>query len=429
MELKHVVIVGGGFAGLNAAKVLGNKKGVKVTLIDRRNHHLFQPLLYQVATAGLNPAEIAAPIRCILADKKNITVLQGEVTNVDLEQRQVFTEFGEFSYDYLILACGSKHSYFGNEKWEKDAPGLKTLEQATEIRRRILMAFEEAERVTDRNQQKQLLTFVIVGGGPTGVEMAGSISEMSRFTLERNFRNIDPKLTRVILVEAGTRILSSFSQSQSSKAMRDLETLGVQVWTSSPVTGVDADGVQIGKERIQANTVLWAAGVQASTLGKTLGVETDKQGRIVVAPDLSLTEHPEVFAAGDQAHFSDENSNPLPGLAPVALQQGRFIAKNIINELEGKQRVLFKYRDKGQMATIGRSKAVAEFKKLRVSGFIAWMGWLLIHVYYLTGLKNRIFVLMQWAWAYWTFRKGARLIMNREWRQHRVSRSSDSIPS
>jgi len=325
--MKRVVIVGGGFAGLNAAKELSRSPEVQVTLVDRCNHHLFQPLLYQVATAGLSPADIAAPIRSILSNRANVRVLQGNVTSVDLPRRKVTTDFGEIEYDYLILACGARHSYFGHDDWEEFAPGLKTLEQATEIRRRILLAFEEAERTPERDKQRKFLTFVIVGGGPTGVELAGAIGEMSRFTLAKDFRNIDSKLSRVILIEAGPRILPSFSPEQSSRATRDLETLGVQVWTSSPVTRIDANGVEVGAERVHSATVLWAAGVQASRLNGALGVELDRQGRAVVEPDLSVKGNPNVFIAGDQANFSHQTGKPLPGMAPVAMQQGRFALK------------------------------------------------------------------------------------------------------
>ena len=416
--MKKVVIVGGGFAGLNTAKSLGNQKDISVTLIDRKNHHLFQPLLYQVAMAGLSPAEIAAPIRNLLSDYLNIRVLLGQVQDVSLKDKKVHTDFGEWDYDYLVLACGAHHDYFGHEEWEQFAPGLKTLPQATEIRRRVLTAFEMAERTLDPILQKRHLTFIIVGGGPTGVELAGAIGEMSRYTLAKDFRNIDPKLTRIILVEAGPRILPSFHKNLSGKATRDLENLGVQVWTSSKVTLIDDDGVEIEKERIQSATVLWAAGVKASSLNKKLGSELDRQGRIMVKPDLSLTDYPEVFIAGDQAHCLGSNGKPLPGLASVALQQGRFIGKSILQEIKGQTRGEFSYVDKGQMATIGKSKAIAQVGNLKIRGFIAWISWLLVHIYYLTGFKNRVFVILQWVWAYMTFRRGARLIVKKEWKSY-----------
>ena len=418
---KHVVIVGGGFAGLNAAKVLGNRPGLRVTLIDRRNHHLFQPLLYQVAMAALSPAEIAAPIRHILARYRNITVLQDEVTGVDLASRTITAPHASLPYDYLLLACGARHAYFGHEEWEEFAPGLKTIEQATEIRRRVLNAFEAAERSADPAEQRRHLTFVIVGGGPTGVELAGAIGEMSRFTLAQDFRHINPRLARIILIEAGPRILLSFSERLAGEATRDLEELGVQVWTASPVTGLDREGVTVGRERVEAATILWAAGVQAAELGKTLGVPTDRLGRIMVEPDLSLAGHPEVFAAGDQVHFAHGRHTPLPGLAPVALQQGRAIARNILREVNGLPRQPFHYLDKGQLATIGRSKAIIEIGRLRFGGLLAWFAWLLVHIYYLIGFENRIFVTLRWAWSFFNFRRGARLIVEKEWRFYRAN--------
>ncbi|MGK0288711.1 MAG: NADH dehydrogenase [bacterium] len=431
--MKRVIIVGGGFAGLNAAKKLGNVKGLEITLIDQRNHHLFQPLLYQVAMAGLSPAEIAAPIRNLLSKYRNINVIQAKVESISLKEKQVHAEETQYSYDYLILACGAQHSYFGNEQWEETAPGLKTLEQATEIRRRVLTAFEEAEKTKDKNLQKKNLTFIIVGGGPTGVELAGAIGEMSRYTLTEDFRNIDPKLTRIILVEAGSRILPSFHEKLSSHATRDLEKLGVQVWTSSLVTNIDENGVEIGNEKIQSATVLWAAGVQATEINKTLETKVDRQGRVLVEKDLTLKGHPEVFIAGDQANFSHQEGKPLPGIAPVALQQGKFIGENILRELKGKPRNDFHYFDKGQMATIGKSKAIIEVGKLRLTGFFAWLGWLTIHIYYLTGFKNRLFVTLNWGWSYITFRRGARLIVNKDWRSYKTKKKNtektDSHPS
>jgi NADH dehydrogenase len=422
--MKRVIIVGGGFAGLNAARELGNVRDVEVLVIDRRNHHLFQPLLYQVAMAGLSPAEIAAPIRALLSGCRNIRVLCEEVTAVDLDKRLVTTASNQHEYDYLLLACGARHTYFKHPEWEEHAPGLKTIEQATEIRRRVLSAFEEAEREADPARRKALLTFVIVGGGPTGVELAGAIGEMSRFTLARDFRNVDPKLTRVILVEAGPRILPMFSAAQASRAVRDLEALGVQVWTSSMVTDVGDDHVDIGKERIAAATTLWAAGVEAVALPSPLPVKTDRQGRIVVGADLSLPGHPEVFVAGDGAHVVGAGGQPLSGVAPVALQQGRFVARAIQGDLACKPRGEFRYVDKGQMATIGRSRAIVEIGRLHFAGFFAWIVWLVVHIYYLVGFKNRLFVVIQWAWSYLTFRRGARLIVGKEWRFHAVDREN-----
>jgi NADH:ubiquinone reductase (H+-translocating) len=423
---KRVVIVGGGFAGFNAARVLGNKPDIEVTLIDRKNYHLFQPLLYQVAMAALGEGDIAAPLRNMLANDQNVTVFKGIVERIDTENRIVVTDFSDISYDYLILACGVQHHYFGHNEWEEFAPGLKTLAQAKEIRRRVMEAYERAERTNDFVERKKLLTFVIVGGGPTGVELAGSIGEMSRYTLSKFYRNIDPKLTRIFIVEAAPRILGSFSPDLASKATRSLEKLGVQVWTNSMVSNVDIDGVQIGNERIEAATVLWAAGVTAIGIGKTMaGVETDQIGRIIVAEDLSIPGHPEIFVGGDLAHFVSENGSPLPGLAPVALQQGRAIGKNILLDLKTKARKAFRYRDKGQMATIGKNKAIVEFGNLKFDGILAWFTWLLVHIYFLTSFRHKVFVLLQWGWSYFTFSYGARLIVNREWRFYG---SSDQCP-
>jgi len=417
----RVLIVGGGFAGLSAARGLARERGVEVTLFDRRNHHLFQPLLYQVAMAGLSPAEIAAPIRALLRGAENVSVRQEEAVGADLARRVLRTRADgrehEHAYDYLLLACGAGHAYFGRDEWEEHAPGLKTLEQAVEIRRRVLSAYERAEIESDAARQRALLTFVVVGGGPTGVELAGALGEMSRFTLARDFRNIDPALARVILVEAGARILPSFPESLARRAMRDLEALGVTVWTASPVTRIDASGVEVGRERIETATTLWAAGVEASPLGKALGLATDRLGRIQVGADLSLAGNPEVFVLGDQAHVAGPSGAPLPGLAPVAMQAGRFAARAIRNELRGKPRGKFVYRDRGQMATIGRSRAICEAGPLRFGGFAAWLFWLSVHIYFLVGFKNRLFVVLQWAWSYLSYGRGARLIVSREWRQ------------
>ena len=327
---------------------------------------------------------------------------------------------GEFRYDYLILACGARHFYFGNEVWEEKAPGLKTIEQAIEIRRRVLTAFENAETENDIDKKVKLLTFVIVGGGSTGVELAGALAELSRFTFAKDFRNIDPKRTRIILIEAGPRILPNFSEKLSLRANRHLEKLGVQILTLKKVTKIDADGVNMGDERIEAATVLWAAGIQASSLNKQLKGELDSMGRIIVEPDLSLKHYPEIFVAGDQAHFSHQTGKPLHGIAPVALQQGRFIAKNILKELGGKPREKFHYIDKGQLATIGRNNAVLEIGRLKIGGFWAWIIWLFVHIYYLIGFKNKFVVLLQWASSYLTYQKGARLIVNHDWRFYRI---------
>lgn len=414
--MTRVVIVGGGFAGLNLAKGLGGVAGVDVTVIDRTNHHLFQPLLYQVAMAGLSPADIAVPIRSILSRYANIRVLQGEVQSVDLNGKRVQTDFGLVEFDYLLLACGARHSYFGHDDWQEFAPGLKNLEQATEIRRRVLSAYEEAERKNAEGQRQRLLTFVVVGGGPTGVELAGAIAEMSRFTLAKDFRHIDAASAHVILVEAGPRILPMFSEQSSAKAVKDLQNLGVTIRTGAAVRKIDEDGVEIGDERISSATVLWAAGVKASSLGQQAGLDVDRQGRVLVEPDLSVKGHPNVFVAGDQASFLHQTGKPLPGTAPVAMQQGRYLARLIRQELQGKPRTSFEFLDKGQMATIGRSRAVVEVGQFKMSGFFAWVIWLVVHIYYLTGFPNRLLVVLQWAWSYLTFRRGARLIVSKEWR-------------
>ncbi len=417
MNQKHTVIIGGGFAGLAAAKRLANQASVRVTLIDRRNHHLFQPLLYQVAMAGLSPAEIAAPIRSILSGARNLNVICSEVKSLDADRGLVVTEDKKLSYDYLLMACGAKHGYFGNEHWEPFAPGLKTIEQATEIRRRVLDSFEIAEATDDPDERKKHLTFVIVGGGPTGVELAGAIGEMSRFTLAKDFRNIDPSAARVILVEAEPRILGMFDESLATKAMRFLEQLGVQIWTSSRVKNIDADGVELADEKIRAGTVLWAAGVKASSLGKRCGFECDRAGRVVVQNDLSVPTHPNVFVAGDQCAFIDpKTGKQLPGQAPVAAQQGRFVADTILNDVAQASRSEFIYVDKGQMATIGRSRAIAEVGKFRFAGFFAWLVWLVVHIFFLTGFRNRFFVVLSWVWSFFTFRRGARLIVSKNWR-------------
>ena len=416
MARKHVVIIGGGFAGLNCAKELGNKKNVDVTLIDRRNHHLFQPLLYQVAMAGLSPADIAVPIRGILHRYRNIKVLQGIAESVHPDRRQVQTDFGTVDYDYLLMATGAKHNYFGNEQWEIHAPGLKTLSQATEIRTRVLSAFEKAETCQDPELRRKYMTFVVVGGGPTGVELAGALGEMSRYTLARDFRNIDPSHTRVILIEAGPRVLTAFNPRQSAQAARDLERLGVTIWTETRVSRIDGEGVEAGHEKLMAGTVLWAAGVQASRLGVRAGWDTDRACRVKVGADLSLPDHPEVFVAGDAACVAGDDGKPLPGLAPVAQQQGRYLARLILGEIRGKkERPPFRYFDKGHMATIGRSRAVMEMGRLRLKGLPAWVAWMFVHVFFLTGFRNRFFVVFQWAWSYLYFRRGARLIVKKEW--------------
>ena len=416
---KNTIVIGAGFAGINAVKKLSKKKNLDITLIDRRNHHLFQPLLYQVATAGLSPADIATPIRGIFTKNPNVQVIMSNVVGVDLSGKNIRTSEGEsYSYDYLIMACGAKHSYFGHGEWEDFSPGLKTLEQATEIRRRILLAFEMAEKEKSPEKQKEYLTFVIVGGGPTGVELAGTIGEISRHTLSQDFRSIQPERTRVLLIEAGPRILPAFSDKLSKLAARDLEKLGVQIWTSTRVTRISEGSVELGNESVKARTVIWAAGVEPSSLGKSLQVPLDKIGRVIVEKDLSLKNHPEVFVLGDQAFFPTEDGKGLPGLAPVAMQQGSCAAQNIIAELQGKPRQEFHYKDKGVMATIGRKSAIVQMKHFEFGGLLAWVTWLFIHIYYLIGFKNRVFVFMQWAWSYVTFKRGARLIVDKEWKSN-----------
>jgi NADH dehydrogenase len=385
---------------------------VEVVLLDRRNHHLFQPFLYQVATAGLSSAEIAYPIRRILSRQANARVELAEASGIDPGARRVRLADGEVSYDYLVLATGATHSYFGHGDWAPHAPGLKTLEEALEVRRRVLLAFEEAEREPDPERQRPWLTFVVVGGGPTGLEMAGAFAEIARHTLARDFRRIDPRSARVILVEAGPRILPAFPPDLSVKASRQLEGLGAQVWTGAAVTGVDAEGVQLGPERIAARTVVWAAGVQASPLARDLGAPLDRSGRVRVNPDLTVPDHRDVFVIGDLVAL-DQDGRPVPGVAPAAIQMGHHAARNISRSLRGQPLLPFRYRDKGSLATIGRSAAVAVIGPLKLSGFVAWVAWLAIHIFFLIGFRNRFVVMFTWAWAYLTYERSARLILGR----------------
>jgi NADH dehydrogenase len=415
---KIVMIVGGGFAGLNAAKRLANAPGIHVVLADRRNHHLFQPLLYQVATAGLNPADIAVPIRSEFRKAANVEIHLGRVESIDLEKRLVSGGPYEVPYDYLILACGARHSYFGRPEWENLAPGLKTLEQATEIRRRILAAFEQAENEIDPEIQNAFLTFVVVGGGPTGVELAGAIADISRTALGGDFRRFDPSQARVVLVESGNRVLAAFPESLSARAKRDLETLGVEVRTNSRVDSVLEDGVAIGPQKIPTRTVLWAAGVEAERVRMIPAVDTDRAGRIRVTNDFSIAGWREVFVVGDMASFEHSPGQTLPGLAPVAIQAGRHAAESILRDLAGRPREPFSYRDKGLMATIGKSRAIAKTKRLTLSGRLAWLAWLFVHLYYLVGFRNRMAVMIQWAWNYLFSRRDSRLITQREWKFH-----------
>ena len=411
----RVVIVGAGFGGLNAAQSLA-KAPVQITVIDRKNHHTFQPLLYQVATAGLSPGEIAAPIRSILRGNRNIEVLMGEVTGFDLERRLVLTAENSVPYDYLIVAAGARHSYFGHDDWETLAPGLKTIEDALEIRRRVLLAFELAERQAAAGEAEMPLNFVVVGGGPTGVELAGTLAEISRHALAHEFSSIDPARTHILLVEGGPRVLPAYSEDLSRSAEEQLKQLGVEVRTSTMVTKVEPGAVDIGDTRVTATVVLWAAGVAASPLGRKLGVQVDRAGRVPVSPDLSLPGHPEIFVIGDLAEAKDEQGKMLPGVAPVAIQQGRFVAKLIREEVKAgprhssRARPAFHYWDKGSLATIGRAAAVAQFGKIHISGYVAWLSWLFVHILFLIGFRNRLLVFIQWAWSYVTYERGARLI-------------------
>ncbi|MBV8050135.1 MAG: NAD(P)/FAD-dependent oxidoreductase [Acidobacteriaceae bacterium] len=409
----RVVIIGAGFGGLRAARKLAHCP-VHVTLIDRKNHHVFQPLLYQVATAGLSPGEIAAPIRWIVRDQQNIEVLLGEVQDFDLANRVVKLHDLEIAYDYLIVAAGATHGYFGHPEWEPFAPGLKTIEDAIEIRRRVLLAFELAEREAASAEPVLPLNFVIVGGGPTGVELAGTLAEVSRHVLAHEFHAIDPKRARIILVEGGPRILPAYAEDLSRSAAEQLQTLGVEVRTATMVTKVEPAAVWIGDMRLPAGVILWAAGVATSPLGRKLGVPVDRTGRVLVNPDLSIPGHPEIFVIGDLAAFKDKKGNMLPGVAPVALQEGLAAAQNIERDVNREPREPFHYFDKGSLATIGRNAAVAQFGKVHLSGFIAWLSWLFIHIFFLIGFRNRIIVLFQWAWSYLTYERGARLITGNE---------------
>jgi NADH dehydrogenase len=405
----RVVIVGGGFGGLNAARELARAR-VQITLLDRRNHHLFQPLLYQVATAGLNPSDIATPIRRILRNQKNAEVLLAEATAVDLSDKRVFLDEGSVPYDYLIVATGARHSYFGRDGWAQFAPGLKSIGDALEIRRRVLSAFELAEREGDAVQREAWLTFVIVGAGPTGVELSGALCEIAQHALARDFRHINPAQARVILLEGTDRVLPSYTPALSEKARRQLARLGVDVRTGQKVTGVDAEGVSIGSERIATHTVLWAAGVAGSGFGRELGVPLDRAGRVPVGPDLSIAGHPEVFVIGDLASLVQEDGAPVPAVAPAAMQEARHAARNVLRAIRGQPTLPFRYRDKGSLATIGRSAAVADLGKIKLSGALAWLAWLMLHLIFLIGFRNRILVLFQWAWSFVSYDRGARLI-------------------
>lgn len=421
----RVVVIGAGFAGLNAAKALANAP-VDVTVVDRKNHHTFQPLLYQVALAVLSPAEIASPVRTVLRRAKNTEVLLGEVTGFDLQKRLVLLDDAyrgspdragsaragvlSLPYDYLVVAAGATHAYFGHPEWEEFAPGLKTLEDATEIRRRILMAFETAERDLIAKRTPPPLSFVVVGAGPTGVELAGAISDIAGRHLMKEFRAIDPRQSRIILLEGGPRVLPAYPDDLSASAERQLKEMGVEVRTNAMVTNIEDGVVSVGKEKIPASVILWGAGVAASSLGKMLGVPVDRAGRVIVQPDLTVPGHPEVFVTGDLASAVRHNGQPVPGVAPAAIQMGKFAARQIKRTVAAQPREKFEYLDKGSLATIGRSRAVADLGKLHISGYFAWLAWLFIHLLFLVGFRNRLFVLSEWAWAYLTYNHSARLI-------------------
>jgi NADH:ubiquinone reductase (H+-translocating) len=413
-----IVIVGGGFGGMSAAKAL-RRIDADVTLIDRTNYHLFQPMLYQVATASLAPSDITAPIRYVLRKHSNVTVLLAEVNGIDLEKKLVRVDIPsrEIPYDFLILTPGSRHSYFGHSEWEEFAPGLKAVEDASEVRRRFLLAFERAEKAADLDNREANLTFVVVGGGPTGVELSGALQPIAREALYRDFRHIDTRKARVILVEGGPTILPSFPRELRDVALKSLEEIGVEVRTNSIVTGVDANGVSIGDERIESGTVLWAAGNEASPLGKMLGVPLDRAGRVLVTEDLSIPGHKEVFVAGDLAYVARKDGRQVPGVAPAANQEGRTAAKNVIRIIRRQKTRPFRYFNKGDLAVIGRSRAVADFGKVRFGGRIAWLLWLFVHIMYLVGFRNRITVFIEWAYNYFTFQRGVRLITNAERRR------------
>jgi NADH dehydrogenase len=409
--LPHVVILGGGFGGMAAARELAHSS-VRVTLVDRTNHHIFQPLLYQVATAGLAPSDITVPIRWRLRDQKNVSVVLAEATAIDPVRRVVTldTEPDSITYDYLIVATGARHGYFGHNEWETFAPGLKTIEDANEIKRRFLLAFEHADTATSEEERKAFLTFVVVGGGPTGVELAGAMAELARGPMWKEFHHSDPRTAHVLLIEAGKRLLPAFPDDLAAKARSDLEHLGVQVRLGTAVTKIEKDGVWVGTEHIPSHTMIWAAGNVASFLGKQLGGETDKAGRVKVAPDLSVPAHHEIFVIGDLCYIERADGRPVPAVAPTANQTGAHAAKMILNIINGKSTTPFKYFNKGDLATIGRSKAIAAFGKVHLHGYLTWFLWLFVHLLYLVGFRNRVSVLIQWGYAYFTYGRGVRLI-------------------
>ena len=411
-EAKKVVVIGGGFAGLRAIREL-KRAPVEITLIDRCNYHLFQPLLYQVATAGLAAPSIAAPLRHILRGQRNVTVLMGEVLGIDTSARTVSLPDRQIPYDYLVVASGVTHAYFGHDDWEQFAPGLKTLDDALLIRRRVYTAFERAEAANTAAERDACLTFAVIGAGPTGVELAGTLAEIARHTLAKDFRTIDTRKARILLIEAGPRVLAAFTEGLADKARKQLEHLGVEVHTGKPVTEIGDGFLRYGDQRIAARTILWAAGVAASPLGKQLGVELDRAGRVRVQPDLSLAAHPEVFVAGDLASL-EQDGKPVPGVAPAAKQMGARVAKNIVARIAGKETLPFRYTDFGALATIGRHSAIAQLPSLRFSGLLAWWFWLALHIYFLIGFRSRLIVLINWAWAYFTYARGARIILGNE---------------
>jgi NADH dehydrogenase len=409
----HVLIVGGGFGGLTAAQSLESAP-VRVTVVDRTNHHTFQPLLYQVAMAGLSPADIAQPIRAILSRQANASVLMAEVSRIDPAGRcAYFADGGALAWDFLIVACGAATAYFGHEGWAGDAPGLKSLEDAVDIRQRVLRAFERAEREDDPAKREALLGFVVIGGGPTGVELAGALAELAKFVLDRDFRRIDPSAARIVLLEGGSRILSSFPEDLSASAVAQLHELGVEVRTDTRVTAIEPHCVRVGDAMIPCSVVLWAAGTRANDLTASLGTKLDAAGRVMVEPDLTVPGEPRIFVIGDAARVDGPDGKPLPGVSPVAMQQARTVAKSIRRAIAGKDMVAFRYLDKGSMATIGRSRAIAMVQRMHMSGFLAWMAWLVVHIWYLIGFRNRLVVLFTWAWSYFTYRRGARLITDR----------------
>jgi NADH:ubiquinone reductase (H+-translocating) len=409
---KRVVIIGGGFGGIEAARAL-KRAPLRLTMIDRRNHHLFQPLLYQVATAALNPADIASPIRRILRHQRNASVILGEASSIDTRQKIVHLLDGEVAYDYLIVATGATHSYFGHDEWLEPAPGLKTLEDAVEIRRRVLVAYEAAEREIDQQEVATWMTFVIIGGGPTGVEMAGALAEISRHVLERDFRRIDPSKARIVLIEAGPKLLPAMAPESSASAARQLKRLGVEIITDSPVTAIDDRGVTHGGLQLESRTVIWAAGVAASPLGKSIAATTnaklDRAGRVIVNQDLSVPGADDVFVIGDLASIKSDGK-PVPGLSPAAIQEGRHAAKNVVRLMRSEATLPFHYRDKGTLATIGKRAAVADIAGLHLSGLVAWLMWLFVHILFLIGFRNRFIVMVEWAWTYLRDDRGARLI-------------------